>query len=154
MEDAKMKHLFLAVLMATLACTACTWAADTKPASSYPLDTCVVSGEKLGAMGAPFVVTVKGREVRLCCSGCKAKLEASPDEYIKKIDDAVILKEKAAYPLDTCVVTGQKLAATAVDHVMANNRLVRLCCKDCIAVVDKDPAKYTAIIDKAAPKKK
>ncbi len=149
-----MTSVSLMVLTAVLAWSMCGWASDTKPTSNYPLDTCVVSGAKLGAMGDAVVVTVKGREVRLCCSGCKAKLEASPDEYLKKIDDAVIQKEKAAYPLDTCVVTGKKLDANAVDHVMPNNRLVRLCCKDCIGAADKDPAKYTAMIDKAAPKKK
>jgi YHS domain-containing protein len=47
---------------------------------------CPVSGEKLGEMGAPFKVTVKGREVFLCCPNCKDKIEANPDEYLAKLD--------------------------------------------------------------------
>ena len=143
---------FLAVSAVLLvACVTSVWAADTKPASDYPLDTCVVSGKKLGEMGDPVIVQVKGREVRLCCPGCKAKLEANPDEYLKKIDKAVIDKQKPAYPLDTCVVSGKKLDTNAVDYVL-KNRLVRLCCKDCIAALEKDPAKYLAKIDEAAKK--
>ena len=132
-------------------CGASAWAADAKQSSDYPLDTCVVSGKKLGEMGAPVVVQVKGREVHLCCAGCKSKLEASPDEYLKKIDQAVIEKQKPSYPLDTCVVSGKKLDASAVDYVY-KNRLVRLCCKDCVAVLEKDSGKYLAKIDEAAKK--
>ena len=143
---------FLAVsAIVLLGCGTLAWAADTKPASDYPLDTCVVSGKKLGDMGAPVIVQVKGREVRLCCPGCKSKLEANPDEYLKKLDKAIIDKQKPNYPLDTCVVLGKKLDANAVDYIY-QNRLVRLCCKDCIAAFEKDPAKYLAKIDEAAKK--
>ena len=47
---------------------------------------CPVSGEALGAMGAPIKVTVKGRDVFLCCESCREKLEANPDEYLAKLD--------------------------------------------------------------------
>src|SRR3989442_105896 len=41
---------------------------DAKKA--YPLDTCVVSGEKLGEHGKPYVFNYEGREVQLCCKSC------------------------------------------------------------------------------------
>ncbi len=44
-----------------------------------------MSGEMLGTMGAPLEVDVKGRQVRICCDGCKDKLVASPDEYLAKL---------------------------------------------------------------------
>jgi YHS domain-containing protein len=47
---------------------------------------CPVSGEPLGTMGAPVKVVVKGRTVFLCCDGCKEKLLADPDTYLKKLD--------------------------------------------------------------------
>ena len=47
---------------------------------------CPVSGEKLGEMGTPFKVTVKGREVFLCCPSCKEDLEKDPDKYLAKLD--------------------------------------------------------------------
>ena len=46
---------------------------------------CPVSGDPLGAMGKPYKVTVLGREVFLCCSGCEAQIEANPEEYLAKL---------------------------------------------------------------------
>ena len=46
---------------------------------------CPVSGELLGSMGVPIKVTVKDREVWLCCDGCKDKLMADPDKYLAKL---------------------------------------------------------------------
>lgn len=56
--------------------------------SPYPLNTCVVSDEKLDSMGGPFVLTYQGQEVRLCCEHCKPKFEKDPSAYLKKIQDA------------------------------------------------------------------
>jgi hypothetical protein len=73
-------------------CGAVTPMADTgKPdakAKAYPLDTCVVSGEKLGEMGDPFVFTHEGQEIKLCCKSCKKKFDKSPETYLKKLKDA------------------------------------------------------------------
>lgn len=56
-------------------------------AKAYPLDTCVVSGEKLGEMGDPYVFTHDGQEIKLCCKSCKKKFDKSPDTYMKKLKD-------------------------------------------------------------------
>jgi hypothetical protein len=55
---------------------------------SYPLDVCVVSGEKLGSMGKPVVIKHEGREVQLCCPGCIEKFKQDPAKYLKKLDEA------------------------------------------------------------------
>ncbi len=64
--------------------------------SAYPLDTCVVSGGKLGGMGAPVNYVHKGRLVRFCCAGCITTFEQDPAKYLAKIDEAA--KAKAAAP--------------------------------------------------------
>ena len=46
---------------------------------------CPVSGEMLGAMGAPLRVAVKGRDVWLCCEGCKEKLLDNPNKYLAQL---------------------------------------------------------------------
>ena len=46
---------------------------------------CPVSGEMLGAMGAPEKVDVNGKSVWICCDGCKDKLLADPDKYLAKL---------------------------------------------------------------------
>jgi len=57
-------------------------------AGDYPLKTCVVSGEKLGEMGKPYIFKYQGTEVRLCCEGCRAKFEKNPTKYLEKISAA------------------------------------------------------------------
>jgi len=55
-------------------------------AKPYPLDTCIVSGEKLGGMGKPFVFVYQGQEIKLCCQGCKPKFDKDPAKYLKKLE--------------------------------------------------------------------
>ncbi len=142
--------LFLALGLAmSLASAQAAAAAKVDP---YPLDTCIVSGQKLGAMGDAVRTEYKDREIKFCCAGCKPKFEAKPDEYLKKIDEEIVKQQKPKYPLDTCVVTGEKLGPDAYDYV-SHNRLVRFCCKACVAQFEKDPQKYFAKIDEAAKAK-
>jgi len=46
---------------------------------------CPVSGEMLGTMGAPQKIDVNGRNVWICCDGCKDQLLEKPDEYLAKL---------------------------------------------------------------------
>lgn len=83
------KFLFLLACSVSLLAAAPT--ADPPPA--YPLDRCVVSGEKLGSMGAPYVHTHQAegqpdRTVLLCCRGCIRSFNADPAKYLAKIDAA------------------------------------------------------------------
>ncbi len=52
------------------------------------ITTCVVSGEKLGEMGPPYVFKHEGTEVRLCCEDCKVKFDKNPAKYLAKIAEA------------------------------------------------------------------
>jgi hypothetical protein len=63
--------------------------ANAKP---YPLTTCIVSGEKLGEMGKPFVFTHDGQEIKLCCKSCKKKFDKDPEKYMKKLSEAAAKK--------------------------------------------------------------
>lgn len=85
-----MKHLFCLSLAISLLLSACerqasTASSETAPADGYPLDTCVVSGEKLGSMGKPFVLTYEGQEVRLCCKSCQSHFQEDPSKYLAKL---------------------------------------------------------------------
>jgi YHS domain-containing protein len=55
-------------------------------AAALAQKVCPVSDQALGSMGTPIKVTVKGRDVFLCCESCREKLEANPDEYLAKLD--------------------------------------------------------------------
>lgn len=118
--------------------------------ASYPLETCAVSGEELGSMGTPLDHVVDDRLVRLCCKSCVKELEANPAEYVAKVDAAVVAAQLAAYPVTTCVVSGEELGSmgTPIDRVV-NNRLVRLCCKSCNKELDANPQTYLAKLSTA-----
>ena len=58
-----------------------------KPAlKPYPLDTCLVSGEKLGEMGKPIAFEYKGQEIKICCKACRKKFDKDPATYLKKLE--------------------------------------------------------------------
>lgn len=82
-----------------------------------------------------------------CCSGDMKAHQHQKDGT----DASLIEKQKVAYPLDTCVVLGNKLGSDgeAVDYLY-KGRLVRFCCAGCIAAFEKDPGKYLAKLDAAA----
>ena len=46
---------------------------------------CPVSGQRLGLMGKPVKITVKGQEVFLCCDGCEEAIKNDPDTYLAKL---------------------------------------------------------------------
>ena len=54
----------------------------------YPLDTCVVSGEKLGEHGKPFVYEYEGREIKFCCKDCLKDFKKDTAKYIKVLQEA------------------------------------------------------------------
>ncbi|HVU15461.1 MAG TPA: hypothetical protein VHD32_00940 [Candidatus Didemnitutus sp.] len=78
-----------------------------------------------------------------------------------KTDAAWLAKARADYPLTSCVVSGDKFdggeMGKQMDFVYKQegkpDRLVRMCCKDCIKDFRKDPAKYLKGIDDAAAAK-
>lgn len=73
-------------------------AADEKKAEKtkpYTLKTCLVSDEKLGEMGVPYVFTHEGREVKLCCKSCLKDFKKDTAKYIKKMDAAEKQNKKA-----------------------------------------------------------
>lgn len=118
--------------------------------ASYPLDRCIVSGERLGDHGDVVIKEYDGREVRFCCKMCVRDFEADAATYLKKLDQAVIDAQGAVYPIETCVVSGRALGdmGEAFDYI-AGNRLVKFCCDSCVGEFEADPAKYLASLDQA-----
>ncbi|MFI5337729.1 MAG: hypothetical protein ACHQ5A_13150, partial [Opitutales bacterium] len=72
-------------------------------------------------------------------------------------DDAWLARAEAAYPLKTCVVSGEQLGGDMGKPVSMiyrqegrPDRLVRFCCKSCLKDFRKDPEKYLKELDAAA----
>ena len=45
----------------------------------------VMNQKKLGSMGTPLKLEIKGEPVFLCCAGCKPKALKNPDETLAKV---------------------------------------------------------------------
>ena len=92
----------LATLSALAACAGWMSAADPAEAPKpkpYNLDSCIVSGDKLGTMGDAVVVVRDGREIKFCCKGCIKDFDKDPAKFVKKIDEAEAkAKAEAAKP--------------------------------------------------------
>ena len=81
-----MKRIHILGGLAALFATSLTGIAQGEDkAKAYPLDTCLVSGEKLGTMGKPVVITHEGQEIAFCCKSCVPKFEKDPANYLKKL---------------------------------------------------------------------
>jgi hypothetical protein len=62
--------------------------AAARKVKPYKAETCLVSDEKLGEMGEPYVLIRKGQEVKLCCKGCLKEFNKDQAAYLKKIEVA------------------------------------------------------------------
>lgn len=117
------------------------------PGDPYALDTCPISGGKLGSMGDAVVKTYDGREVRFCCASCPPKFEKDQAKSMGKLDETMIKDQLPHYPVENSIVTGKKLPAKPIDWIY-NNRLVRLGDESEKAEFLKDPSKHMAMLDK------
>lgn len=122
--------------------------ADDRVGDPYPLDTCPITGKKLGSMGDPVVKRYDGREVRFCCSACPEKFEKDKAANFAKIDEKIIKDQGPLYPLKSSIVTGKDLPAKPYEFAYGN-RLVRLGAESEKADFLKDPKKYLVKLDKA-----
>lgn len=120
--------------------------ADQKP--RYPLTTDVVSGEALPADDRVVDVIHLNRLVRFGSQENAQKFMKAPDGYLAKLNEAVIAKQKAAYPTDKCIVSDQGLDSMGepVLKVYAN-RLVQFCCNNCPGKFEAEPYKYLTKLD-------
>ncbi len=87
----KKSLLLTLVVIGLIAAPAGTLAEDKKVAAKpYPLDTCLVSDEKLGvdANMKTFVFTHEGQEIKLCCKSCQKDFKKEPAKYLKKLEGA------------------------------------------------------------------
>lgn len=61
-------------------------APDAKTAAKpYPLDVCIVTGEKLGSMGKPHVLVHEDQEIKFCCKSCEPDFKKEPAKYLAKL---------------------------------------------------------------------
>lgn len=116
----------------------------------YPVTEDIVTGEPLGAKGAPVQHFHGNRLVMLNSEESVEKFKAEPKKYLDKLDAAAIEMQNPMYPMEVCVVSGQKLGSMGdpVEKVYGN-RLVKFCCAGCIGKFEQNPAKFFKKLDEA-----
>ena len=121
---------------------------------AYPLDTCAVSGEKLGKDAVTVVLAgmkdknLDGTQMKFCCQKCVDAFKADPAKHLEKYNEAVV-KASGQYALGTCLVMSDEAIDASAKTVVVNNRVYKLCCKKCVARFEKDPSKYVAAYEAA-----
>ncbi len=116
---------------------------------------CPVTGEKLGSMGPPLPVTVKGQTIYVCCKACVSAVKRNPDKYLPKVaadrnaqTKTAPAKRPGSTAQQTCPVTGKKLGSMGPPiPVTVLGRTVYVCCEGCVETLKRNPAKYLKMID-------
>ena len=113
----------------------------------YPLETCPVSGEKLGKDAVTVVLEgmkdtkLNGTQVKFCCPKCVEGFKADPAKYTGKMNEAIV-KAAGEYPIKACIVMTDEVIDSDAKIVVHHNRVYRLCCKKCVTRFERDPSKY------------
>lgn len=72
---------FLTLLIACAFVSSC----NKEPTKPYTLDTCLISGKKLGEHGTPYVFSIDGQEIKLCCESCLEEFNSNANKLLKEI---------------------------------------------------------------------
>lgn len=111
----------------------------------YLLATDPVTGELLGK--TPVIVHHESRELRFASQANADQFKTDPKTYLAKVDKQLVQQQLPHYAMNTCLVSGDKLAEGETVNYIHNNRLVRFCCESCINSFTQDPAKFLKQLD-------
>ena len=147
--------------MAGLAFTAAPAADESFGGDAFPLETCPVSGEKLGKDAVTVVLSgmtdkkLDGTQMKFCCAKCEAAFKADPAKFMSKVEEQIVAAS-APYALGTCLVMTDEGIDADSKTVVYHNRVYKLCCKKCVSRFNADPSKYeksyeAAIVAKQKP---
>jgi len=117
----------------------------------YPMTECLVSDEAFDSEsdGGATEVVHNNRLVRLCCKGCKGDFNDNPEAFIAKLDNAIIIQQSAKYPLADCPIGGNAIKQGKAINYIFGNRLIKLCCNDCVEGFVADPTATIKKLDAA-----
>lgn len=102
-------------------------------------EICPVSGQKLGAHGAPIKVKIGEEIVFLCCKGC-LQGKVNPQHW-------ATIHANFARAQGICPVMKHKLPENP-KWTIIQGQIVYVCCPPCTKKVAADPAAYLRQVDK------
>jgi hypothetical protein len=114
----------------------------------YPLTTSLLDGQALPSKPLDFIWG--NRLFRAAGAAERDQILADPAAAISKLDLAVIEAQRPIYGmLDKCPVQGDILPNEARIDIVVANRMIRVCCQRCAAVVKSRPYQYLAMVEYA-----
>lgn len=120
--------------------------ADQMP--HYPLKTSLLDARPLPERPIDFIWG--NRLFRAVDAADRDRILANPVTAIRHLDEAVIQAQRPIYGMpDTCPVQGDILPNEARIDIVVANRMIRVCCGRCVAVVKARPYQYLAMVEYA-----
>jgi hypothetical protein len=113
----------------------------------YPLNTSIVSSRALP--DKPMDVIWNNRLFRLADESERAALMSEPEKHLHALDDAVIAAQSPVYGPTKCPVQGDFFVTDTIVEIVIGNRMIRLCCSECVRVVRANPGQYMKMVDSA-----
>jgi hypothetical protein len=101
-------------------------------------DICPISGQKLGAHGAPIKVKVGEETIFLCCRGC-LQSKINPQHWAS-------IHANFANAQGICPVMKHKLPKNP-KWTIVDGQIIFVCCPPCTDKIAADPATYLRKID-------
>jgi YHS domain-containing protein len=137
---------FTAVMTAVMLSVSVVSAQTGKPAQLTPQTICPVMG---GKISKNVYADFEGKRVYFCCKGCIPEFNRDPAKYMKKLEEMRQVPEAlpALKPQTTCPVMGGPIDKKL--HVDYKGKRIYVCCKSCMAKVNKNPEKYLKKLEKS-----
>jgi YHS domain-containing protein len=124
---------------------------DGSEGDPYPLAKCVILDVDLSQRS--YALDFSGRDIRVCCRDCMNEFKKNYDSWIRVVDERITDEQQASYPLDKCVVDGTKLDESDRIDFVFRNRLFRVCSRECQEKIEREPAKYFDLLNRAVIEK-
>ena len=119
--------------------------------ANYPLKTCAVTDAALDDKAVDFVWGT--RLVRLANREAVATFQKDPARVMAKVDEAYMKAQRTAYPMKTCLVSGEELGKMGEPvEKLYGTTLVRFCCNNCVKDFEKDSDKFLKQLAEARAK--
>ncbi len=131
--------------------TAATAQPEEHVGDPYPLDIDPVTLEKFPDLDQQIIFDHEGRELRFGSADSVEAFKKDPGGYLATVDERIIKQQLPYYPLDTCIISGDKLGGDMGDAVnfVYKNRLIRFCCPGCKGDFKDNATTYLDQLDEA-----
>lgn len=107
-----------------------------------PQSTCPVMS---GRINKELYVDVDGKRIYVCCEGCLDLVKKDPAAALKKLAELGEYAEDAPMVQKTCPIMGRPINKDL--FVEYEGKKLYVCCKACLEIIKKDPAKYAKVIE-------